>query len=176
MRENPYLNCPTYKTSSFTLRLVETGDAENLLKCYSNKNAVNFMNADNCTNNFYYQSLAEMKSAIQFWLDSYKKHYFVRLSIISESEKIAVGTVEIFGGEQGVLRIDIMPSYEETEYLSEIINLAVSEFYKDFEIGEILVKAIPKATERRKALEQNGFIEKKDLFRGKYPDYYERKA
>jgi hypothetical protein len=52
MRTSPYDKGPVYETESFLLRLVEAGDAEDLLKCYSDPAAVALMNSDRCTSDF----------------------------------------------------------------------------------------------------------------------------
>ena len=73
---NVYENCPIYETESFILRLVKIEDAEDLLKCYSDKETVSKLNADNCTSNFYYQTKAEMEQCIKYWLEEYKNQYY----------------------------------------------------------------------------------------------------
>ncbi len=42
-----YSKCPQYNTEVITLRLTSDEDIEELLKCYSDKEAVPFLNADN---------------------------------------------------------------------------------------------------------------------------------
>ena len=56
-------------------------------------------------------SLRKMEQCIKFWLEEYEKKYYVRFAVISKSENQAVGTVEIFGGEAGVLRIDLAKEF-----------------------------------------------------------------
>lgn len=137
MNEQIYTECPKYETESFILRLVDMDDAEELLECYSDKLAVDKMNADNCTSNFYFQTVEEMKECISFWLDLYKKQCFVRFSVIEKQTQNAVGTIEIFGGEYGVLRIDLCTKYEEPKYIEELIRIAIYDFVRDFEIQNL---------------------------------------
>ena len=157
---NVYENCPIYETESFILRLVKIEDAEDLLKCYSDKETVSKLNADNCTSNFYYQTKAEMEQCIKYWLEEYKNQYYVRFAVVPKSKEHAVGTVEILGGKDGVLRIDLAKEYECKNSILEIAELAISTFSKDFSIGSIKIKTA-NVPERIKWLEQLGFIQSK---------------
>lgn len=49
-----YEQIPVMENEKFLLREIEDGDAEHLLKVYSDKNAVPLFNSDNCVNGFYY--------------------------------------------------------------------------------------------------------------------------
>ena len=49
-----YEQIPVMKSEKFLLREIEDGDAEDLLKVYSDKDAVPLFNSDNCVNGFYY--------------------------------------------------------------------------------------------------------------------------
>ena len=40
--------CPVLESEKFLLRLVENEDCDDLLKVYSDKNALPFFNSDNC--------------------------------------------------------------------------------------------------------------------------------
>lgn len=170
---DPYLQCPIFETKSFLLRFVEEKDAQPLLKCYGDLKAVQFMNADNCINNFYYPTLSEMHQAIEFWIKSYKTRWFIRFSILDKKSSEIIGTIEIFGGGIGVLRIDVTPEYEKAEFLKELYQLAEKEFFILLDNVSIVTKAIFEASERRKALIDCGwnYI---DQFRV-YHDYYEIK-
>jgi RimJ/RimL family protein N-acetyltransferase len=158
--------CPEFDTTHFHLRLVQEADAEDLLKCYSDRAAQIFFNSDNCTSNFCYASLEEMQNCIRFWIDSYGRHDFVRWSIVEKRSWKAVGTVEMFCDSTwamthyapgGCLRIDIASEFEATDYLSEQLNLANENFFELFGAKTMVIKAIPKAEERRKALVAAGF-------------------
>ena len=37
---NPYVECPTIKTKSFTIRLIRESDRKSLFRCYNDKRAV----------------------------------------------------------------------------------------------------------------------------------------
>lgn len=84
-----------------------------------------------------------------------KKKYFVRFSIVDNATEEAVGTIEGFSGETGVLRVDICSEYEKACYLSELFNFARDNFYEFFGNEYIVTKAISKALERREALVNN---------------------
>ena len=88
---------PRYQSPEYTLRLVEKGDCDDLLKVYSDKKAVPFFNSDNCYGDkFYYTTHEEMMGAIDFWQDKFRKKEFVRLAIVKNAENEVVGTVEVF--------------------------------------------------------------------------------
>ena len=154
---NVYENCPVYETESFLFRLVKLEDAEALLKCYSDKETVSRLNTDYCTSNFFYTTKEEMEQCIQFWLDEYEKQYYVRFAVIPKSENHAVGTIEIFGGKAGVLRIDLEKEYDIKKYIVEIIKLAISTFSEDFGIDSIKIKTA-NTPERIEWLEDIGLV------------------
>jgi len=160
---NPYKQCPIYITDDFELRLVELTDAEELLNCYSDKLAVSRMNDDNCIFGFYIDTLENMQNSIRFWLKEYEKEGFARLTIRDKHKGIAVGTVEIFGGEYGCLRVDICSPYEKEMYLKQIFSLVADRFMKDFSI-KTLVSKVVNSDERLFAVTKLGFMPS-DTFR-----------
>lgn len=82
----------------------------------------------------------------------------------------AMGTIEGFVGETGVLRIDISSDFEKASCLSEIFEFAKDNFYEFFGNEVIVTKVVPGATERRKALNSSGW-EFIDKYR-EHHDYY----
>ena len=98
---NAYLECPTIKTKSFTIRLIRKADSESLFQCYNDERAVCLMNDDNCDFGFYVESREKMLETIGYWLDFYEKQYFIRFSIVDNATDKAVGTIEGFVGETG---------------------------------------------------------------------------
>ena len=130
--KNVYEQCPIYETESFILRLVKLEDAEDLLACYSDKDNVSKFNDDFCTSDFYYSTVSEMEDCIKFWLEEYQNQYYVRFSVINKADRKAIGTVEIFGGEAGVLRIDLSSKNNTEESFGEILKLAIEQFIDDF--------------------------------------------
>ena len=73
-----YEQIPVMESEKFLLREIEDGDAEDLLKVYSDKDAVPLFSSDNCVNGFYYTSIEEMKHTIVFWKREYQSRYYVR--------------------------------------------------------------------------------------------------
>lgn len=169
---DPYITCPEYETENFYLRLIDSKDTAELFRCYSDAEAVRRMNADNCINDFYYPTMEQMQRAVDFWNFSYESRYFIRFTILDKATREAIGTIEIFGGGCGVLRLDLMTRYETIDYLKELYRLAEKEFFRLLGNEKMVTKAIADAGERRRALEECGwnFI---DLFRT-YHGYYEK--
>ena len=163
---NVYEECPVYETESFLLRQVKLEDAQDLLACYADKENVSKLNADCCTSDFYYTTLEQMEECIRFWLREYEKHYYVRFAIVPKAVGRAIGTVEIFGGEAGVLRIDLAAEYNTEQSYKELLTLAKEQLAEDFGVGSIKIKSsnIP---ERVTWLEQLGFV-KSESFRPEF--------
>ncbi len=67
-----YEQISVMESERFLLREIEDGDTENLLKVYSDKDAVPFFNSDNCVNGFYYSTIEEMKDTIAFGKREYQ--------------------------------------------------------------------------------------------------------
>lgn len=163
---NLYEKCPTVETESFTIRLIEQSDSKDLYQCYHDESAVAFMNDDNCDFGFYTESEEKMAETIGYWIDFYKKGYFIRFSIVDHKSGTVIGTIEGFGGETGVLRMDLASTYETTFNILQILDFAKQNFKAYFGNDTLVTKAIPSAIERRKALEESGW-----KFIGKFRDY-----
>ncbi len=168
--KNPYTSCRGYETPRLRLRRVRLEDAPALLACYGDRQAVDLMNADNCTSDFFYQTQEEMEACIAFWMAECERGAYVRLTVLDRRTDEAVGTVEVFGGESGVLRIDLRRDYERRDVIAEILELAKARFLDDFDACRLLTKAVPAAEERRAALLACGY-RKMGAFRG-YDDYF----
>ena len=163
-RNDPYIKCPEYNSDHFRLRLVSMDDAEDLFLCYSDPQAQEIFNSDNCTSDFKCSTIEHMRAYMEGWLDAYKNRGFIRYSIIDKKTDKAIGTIEIFGGplggkrtEFGVLRIDIRYEYENEEALAELFRISDSFFY-DVNTEQFITKAIPEAVHRINALTQNGYV------------------
>ncbi len=159
-----------YETASFILRQVEIGDAPALLQCYSDPAAVALMNDDNCRRGFLCGTLEDMEAYISIW----RGESYARPVVLDKKAGEAVGTVEIFGGETGVLRVDLRVDYEREDVLEELYRLALGAFVQDFPMGALVTKAVPAAAARRRVLEGLGFSGP-EVFRG-YGDYYRAPA
>ena len=155
-----------YETDSFVLRQATQEDAPALLKCYSDPAAVALMNDDNCSRGFLCRTLEDMQAYIGIWQSA----GYARPAVIDKTTGEPVGTLEIFGGEAGVLRVDLRADYEREDVLRELYQLAVEKFTKDFPMGALVTKAPPAAAARRQVLAGLGFSGPED-FRG-YPGYY----
>ncbi|MCL2056925.1 MAG: hypothetical protein FWH02_06880 [Oscillospiraceae bacterium] len=155
--KNPYEKCPVYETTHFLIRLIQSEDAEALVKCYSDSKSQELFNADNCTGDFCIDTTDGMATCINAWLQAYENKEYIRFAIVDKSFDKAIGTIEMFGGDTGVLRIDIASVYEKPSELEEIIDICVKNFYDLFAVKTIATKAIPKAQFRIEALLKSGF-------------------
>lgn len=180
-----YKKCPIMENENFLLRLVKSEDVEDLWNVYSDKRAVPFFNSDNCDgDDFYYETLARMEKAVEFWTYSYDNGWFVRWSIVDKKTEEAVGTLEAFyrGAEDFydgycLFRIDFRSDYEKSEVIEELLKLIEPDMYLYFSCDKCMTKAIPQATERCTALKKCGF-EKSEIpliggnDRKEYYDYW----
>lgn len=165
IKKNPFQECPVYETKQFIFRLVEENDAEDLLECYSDPKSAGIFNSDNCNCDFVFKTSEEIKKYIKFWLAEYKMQYYVRFSIVEKESNKAIGTIEIFVkkeifediGRVGLLRLDLASYYEREEYINEILVMIEDNFFEDFEVDNLITKAIPKATSRIAALKSNNY-------------------
>lgn len=188
---SPYEKCPILENENYQLRLVETSDASDLLRVYSDEKAVPFFNSDNCNgDDFHYTTLERMQSAIEFWLWAYRDKGFVRWAIIDKNTRQAVGTIELFNrraedprkakdyfNECGLLRLDLRSDYEYAEKIQEILSLIVPPTFELFECRMIATKIPPFADQRKAAAEQLGFaLSEEKLIGGDdhkvYTDYF----
>lgn len=179
-----YEYCPQFENDGYLLRLISEDDAADLLKVYSDVNAVPFFNSDNCNgDDFYYRTIERMKQAVDFWIFSYNARYFVRWTVIDKKTNEAVGTIELFHRdadeyfyECGLLRLDLRSDYENANEIGNIISLIKSAAYDMFYCNRIATKAVPEAAERLKALHDLGFTAADKKIVGKdgteYDDYY----
>lgn len=160
---NPYKECPTFETEHFMIRLISEADADDLLVCYGDAEALRFFNNDNCLGECDYVN--HMAGMINGWLTyCYAKGEFIRLSIVDKLSQKAIGTIEIYDRKcqqtertTGILRVDIAPRYEKELFLAELFTLSCHIFFDIFHSELIITKAIPEATERILALKRAGY-------------------
>ena len=172
---NIYEHCPVLESGNFLLRLTEKDDLRDLLKVYSDRNALPFFNSDNCDgDNFYYATEERMAQAFEFWKLSYENGWFVRLSIVDKAASEVVGTVELClrasedaFNNMGILRVDVRSDYEREDVLYEILSLAAPRMEELLGCAGVLTKAPLYAVERIKALEKAGFTKSGYLLIGK---------
>jgi len=167
----PYKNCPVLETEHFSLRLVSEADAEDLLVCYSDPKAQELFNIDNFSHICNFYTVEAMAECIGFWLTAYKQEAFVRFAIIDKSIQKAVGTIEMFGGDVGVLRVDIASPYENKVNFKELLDVCTGSFYELFDAKTMATKAIPSAVARIDVLLEAGF--RAEEFKGR-EHYYLR--
>lgn len=150
---DPYICCPVIETEHFTLRRIRPEDAEPLLHCYGDPEAQALFNADNCTVDFRFQAVAEMRECIENWLREYHRCAYIRFAVVDKARDIPVGTIEMFGSgnKSGVLRLDLASVYEKREYLRELLAQCVRDFYLLFQVRRIRTK-IPELAKERAAV------------------------
>ena len=182
-----YEQIPVMESEMFLLREIEDSDTEDLLKVYSDENAVPFFNSDNCVNGFYYTSIEEMKDTIAFWKREYQSRYYVRWAIIDKSANSAIGTIELFNRKAkdyfnncGLLRLDLRSDYEKLDTIEDILGIIIPKTRDMFACEMIAIKAISIAKERIEALEHKGFCLSEESLIGhngtKYDSYYVREV
>lgn len=182
-----YEQIPDMESKQFLLREIEEADADDLLKVYSDKDAVSLFNSDNCVNGFYYTSITEMKDTIAFWKREYQSKYYVRWAIIDKYDNCAIGTIELFNRRAkdyfnncGFLRLDLRSDYEKQDIIEDILGVVIAETKEMFACEMIATKAISIAKERIRALEHKGFCLSEESVIGhdgtKYGFYYVREV
>lgn len=172
---NIYQTCPIFGNEKFLLRLIENADIDNLLKVYSDRNALPFFNSDNCDgDNFYYATKERMKEAIAFWKLSYANRWFARLAVVDKAASTAIGTVELClrvsddeFNNMGILRVDVRSDYETADALYDIISLIAPHVTDLLGCVGIITKAPIYAIERIKAISKIGFTKSDHLLVGK---------
>ena len=178
-----YEQIPVMENEKFLLREIEDGDAEDLLKVYSDKDAVPLFNSDNCVNGFYYSSLEEVKGAIAFWKKEYQSRYYVRWAIIDKNTNCVIGAMELFNRKAkdyfnncGLLRLDLRSDYEKQDAIEDILGIIIPETRDMFACEMIATKAVSFAQERIQALEHIGFYLSEEFLIGhdgkRYNSYY----
>lgn len=96
---------PVWTGEHFRLRYLQSGDAAGLFACYHDKEAVCFMNVDNCIGGFYVETPGEMQSMADWWLKGNRD--CPRLTILHLPEEAPVGTAEVCGNALSVLRQNV---------------------------------------------------------------------
>ena len=172
---NVYETCRILESEKFIIRLFQDEDCNDLLKVYSDKNALPFFNSDNCDGyNFYYPSRERMTEAMEFWHMSYKNKCFVRLSIVDKAGLSVIGTVELClrvskdeFNNMGILRLDVRSDYEQEKVLYEIFSLIASRVEEMLGCKGVITKVPIYAVERMKAVQRAGFVKAEHFLIGK---------
>ena len=171
---NIYNECPELESERFIVRLLQDKDCEDLLKVYSDKNALPFFNSDNCNgDNFYYATEERMSAAVRFWKTAYENSWFARLSIIDKQAASVIGTVELClrvseddFNNMGILRVDMRSDYEREDCLYEIFSLLAPKLGDMLGCKGVLTKAPIYAVERINAVQKAGFAKSEHLLIG----------
>ena len=181
-----YEQCPILDNDKYLLRLVDIGDAKDLLKVYSDEKAVPYFNSDNCNgDDFFYKTHERMQDAVNYWIFEYERKGFVRWAIIDKSSNEAIGTIELFNRKSkdyfnscGLLRLDLRSDYENQDCIFSILSIIIPSTYNLFNCNMIATKAALFAKERIYALKHMGFSETKNKLVGndgtEYGDYWSR--
>lgn len=179
-----YKSYPRYNGLRYSLRIVERSDCDDLLKVYSDVNAVRLFNSDNCYgDDFHYTTKEKIMNAINFWLDKYGRKEFVRWSVVDNAKKEVVGTIEMFHRDAddaftncGLLRLDLRSDYELSTEIVKILRPLLNVAFTWFDCDKVATKAIPEAVERINALRSFGFEKSDEKLIGhdgtEYGDYY----
>lgn len=176
-----FKTCPVLENEKFLLRAVQDSDCDDLLAVYSDKGALPFFNSDNCHgDNFYYETGARMKEALDFWDWSYKNGWFVRLSIVDKEAAKVIGTVELCRrvsedafNNIGVLRVDVGSSYEREAVLYEIMSLTAPSIPEMLGCRGVITKVPVYAVERLRAVQKAGFVKSPHLLIGEAGHTYD---
>jgi hypothetical protein len=179
---NPFDKCPVYETNNLILTKVKEEDAIDLFECYSDPITKNRMNNDNCGGVWDTRNIDVVIKGIKGWNQEFDDRFYIRWSINHKQTNKIVGTIEIAPVpnttrfrdgvcETGILRIDIISYLENEIILSEILRMASDNFYTDFDISNIIIKATKDYGERVLALENKNF-EKLENNSFPYSDYF----
>lgn len=169
------------QSEHFLLRPVKLTDAADLLRCYSDRDAVALMNTDSCSSRFLLQTPEEMTDCIRFWLRNGKETGYVRLTILDQRDGRAVGSCELLPRERlgplkqvGLLRLDLMAAYETEEVLTELFGLFHRSFYEPLQY--LMFKTPAAASLRRELLRIWGYAAIRNRRRLPFDGYWFRAA
>lgn len=182
-KENPFEKCPVYETDNLIFTKVKEEDAEELFECYSDLITISHMNNDNCGGDWDVSTIDIVKKGIRGWESEFDAKFYIRWSVTHKQTKGIIGTIEIapvpnttrfLDGvcETGILRIDILSSFEDEEVFSEILKMTKDNFYMDFDIENIVTKGTIDDLPRTLALKNNSFEKYENKSIIKYNDYY----
>ena len=160
-------------TAKYRLRELRMEDAEDLLRCYGDAEAVRRMNADNCGGSFLMPDAESVRGAIRAWSGD---PYIVRLSIVDAETDRAVGTVEYCMKDGGalVLRLDLCSEREREADILAIAGLACEAAFQRYpQTQRIVTKVHPEDCVRRAALVKYGFTGEIEMMG--FPHYVEVK-
>ena len=179
---NVFEECPIYQSEHFRLRKMRMEDAEDLFLCYSNQEAAKYFNGDCCGDDFYYTDFSPFVKCMEFWESRYQEKDFVRFTIVHDSTGKIAGMVEVCpsykysadGSSMGILRLDLLPEYENREEIQELMELILAHVYEDFHVHSVIMKAQEDALIRRNVLRGLYFVPAKHECSIPFKDYFIR--
>lgn len=182
-KTNPFEKCPIYETDNLIFTKVKEEDAEELFKCYSDTITLRHMNNDNCGGNWDVSTIEIVRKGIRGWESEFEAKFYIRWSVTHKPTNRIIGTIEIapipnttrfFDGicKTGILRIDIISSFEKVEIFSEILKVIKDNFYLDFHIENIVTKCLSEDSQRILALVNTKFEKCENNNIVGYNDYY----
>lgn len=179
---NVFEQCPVYQSEHFFIRKMALDDAPGLFECYSNPEAARFFNGDCCNDDFYYTDFQKFLKCVEYWERRYQEKDFVRFTLEDRSRSKISGMVEICpsykysadGRKMGILRVDLLPEYENEESYGELLRTLLEKIYDDFEVDSVLTKAQTYAKARRTVLKELHFVAAMDECKIPFRDYFIR--
>lgn len=179
---NPFDKCPVYETNNLMFTKVKKEDAADLFECYSDPITMSRMNNDNCGGVWDMHNIDTVIKGIKGWKQEFDDRFYIRWSVNHKKISKIIGTIEIapipnttrfWDGvcQTGILRIDIISSLESEAVFSEILKMVTDNFFTDFNIKNIIIKATQDDIQRILALRNNNFdILENNSF--PYSDYF----
>ena len=180
---NPFERCPVYETNNLIFKKVNEEDATELIECYSDAITKSHMNNDNCGSEWDMHNIDVLIKGINGWKQEFDDRFYIRWSVKHKQVNKIIGTIEIapipnttrfWDGvcQTGILRIDIISSLENEATFTDIFKIVTNNFYTDFDIKNIIIKATPDDIQRILALENNNFDKVKNNTFIPYSDYF----
>lgn len=144
------------------------------------------MNNDNCGGEWDCRSIDIVKNGISGWEKEFEVRFYIRWSVRYKQLNKIIGTIEIapipnttrfLDGvcQTGILRIDIISFLENEAIFSEILKMVTNNFYTDFGIENIIMKATIDDIQRIQSLEYNYFVKLESNPFVPFDDYYIKK-
>lgn len=180
--DNPFEKCPEFETDNFLINKTKIEDAVDLFEVYSDlktKAHINTDQSDVCL----LESFEGVQSVIKRWEKAYNDRDYIRWTIVSKDNMKCVGTIELaptpkdlkfFDGlcRSGILRVDLLSTYETEAVFSEIYAISNTEIIELFGIEKLITKGNLKEINRIKGLRNGRYVKLIDDEITKYPDYY----
>ncbi|WP_052339423.1 GNAT family N-acetyltransferase [Gorillibacterium massiliense] len=183
MTSSPFQICPFYEGETLSFSLVKEEDAEELFECYSDPVTKSHMNNDNCGGVWDTPSIDVVRQAIRAWIKEFEVGFFIRWSVTYKPLNQIIGTIEIapipnttrfLDGfcRMGILRIDLLSSFEKASIFCDIVNVTADHFFHDFDIDHIITKSPEDQYQKTEALISCGYEKWRTTGFFPFADYY----